>query len=234
MPEHELPWPPEHPPTRKAVKKAWSALHKETVAYLKRHLPHERHEARALVKAVHPRDINVRIVTEKEHEEDIADDMTNDAEHRPLFDRNDDEPAYNSDDEDQGDLATTGNELYSSETRFCLSLSLGMIKTMVVDGPLPISDYQYRRIAVHPDAAEYLITRLRSNHRKIVADALIYRLVADHGEELADEEWDDGGVAPEWRNSGNDPARDVLLICTHLHELYARLVGDADNSPTAP
>lgn len=234
MPEHELPWPPERPPTKKAVKKAWNALHKETVAYLKRHLPNERHEARALVKTVHPRELNLRIVTEEEHAKDTVDEMENDAEHRPLFySAADDEPTYDSGDEDQGDLATTENDLFSSDTRFCVALSVGMGETTVVEAPFPITDYEFRRITVHPDTARYLITRLCYDHRKAVADALVFRLVADHGEELADEEWDDGGVAPEWRNRASDPAMDVLLICTHLQELYANLVGDPDDHGTA-
>lgn len=231
MPEYELPWPPARPPTTKAVKKAWISLHTETIAYLKRHIPVVQHETRALLKILRPRELNVRIVTEEEHANGVVADTVDDDETdcRPLFDLNEeDEPTYDSEDTDQGDLATTGTDLYRSDTRFCIALSLRWKETTLIGDALPITKYEYQRLSVHPETAGYLISRLRQHHRKTIADALIFQLIRDDGEQLAEEEWDDGGVAPEWRNMHNDPAMDALLICEDLRRLYRDIVGEHD------
>lgn len=187
---------------------------------------------RALIKCLHPRQMYVRLMTIADHADAAFDANTDDDDDsRPHFDRASfeacDEPTYDAesdedDDESQGDLATASEERFSAETRFCIALSLEWKETKAPTNPdtVEITTYEYRRISMHPDAAAYLIGRLTEKHRKIIADALVFQLIRDEGEKMAEEEWEDGGIAPAWRNRENDPAQDILTVCTHLRDLY--------------
>jgi hypothetical protein len=227
----ELPWPPEQPPEYQAVKDAWAKLHSQAIAYAKRKLPLERSNTRRLLKVIRPKQMRVRLITEEQHENGASDALRDEeADFRPAFDQTEpDEQSYEDigeDDEGQGDLAMVNIELYTADTRFCIALSLEWkeTKTGANADDVDIVEYEHRRISVHPDAAAYLISRLKEKERKTIADALVFQLIRDDGERLADEEYADGGFAPIWRTRENDPALDSIRLCEHLRTLYMRLV----------
>lgn len=230
-----LPWPPERPPKNKDTKRAWAALHKEAIAHAKRKLPIDRGDARALLKVLRPKEMRVHLVTEQQHANGaFAAVVNNEIDYRPLFERDAaDEGGYDDvgedddyDEDEQGDLAMVNVDFYSADTRFHVAMTLEWRETILPTNAddVELVEYEYRRISVHPDSAAYLISRLNPSQRKTIADALVFQLIKDDGEQLAEEEYDDGGVAPTWRNRENDPALDSLRICTHLRALYERLV----------
>lgn len=231
--ERELPWPPERPPAKRDVNDAWAAAFKEMIRYLKRNLDETRSETRTLLKILKPRELSMRLMTHEAHGESTFEEIVSDVDFRPHFDapNQDDDGLYDDEgdpiDEENGDLATNDIEYYSTDTRFCISMSLDWHEAFAPTDPdnAGIVEYDCKRISVVPETAAYLISRIADeNVRKTIADALVFQMIRDDGEQLAEEELEDGDVAPIWRNRENDPALDSLRICTHLRSLYMRLV----------
>ena len=135
-------------------------------------------------------------------------------------------------DEDQGDLAVVNEgSPFDAETRFCLWM-LFRHKTFEEHGKMGVTEVTEREINIPPDTALYLVSRLRYDTRKVIADALVFRFIKNNAEDEADDELTDGNVFPAWRDKDNDPSMDAIMLCTDLQRLYAEMVGEEDDPPS--
>ena len=246
----ELPWPPTRPPSDKEILASWHVLHCDTLQFLRRHI--RKSDVRAFLKTLEPRLLEVSIMREADHAEQAVHQCGGEHDDaRPSFDDGEDDDVWDSgvdavDDDDTeegktGGAATIDTDApYTADTRFCISMEYSS-RTVDTNHPhFAISDFSLCRVSVHPDTAALLIENMKGGvkpkkgkkelkeHRRIIADALVFGFIEKTVEDSAEDEYDDGGVMPVWRNRETDPALDVLTLCPHLRELYMRICGMDD------
>lgn len=247
MIEHAFHWPPKRPPTDREILASWHVLHVNTVAFLKRHI--EKSEVRAFLKTLEPRMLCVNLIHETEHQQEVMSDVGGESDDaRPSFSESDVVADWNESDEDDdlteegpGGAPTLGVDCpVSAETRFCISMEYSARELNLDHKHFAISDYLYRRVALHPDAAVGLISGLKGGvkakkkktvkeYRRIIADALVFGFIERTVQDSVAEELEDGGVEPTWRTRETDPALDVLTMCPHLRQLYMQICGFEDD-----
>lgn len=223
----DVSWPPNKPPSRLEVIEAWSALHPVMQAYLKRLFVKKRE--RHVIDSMEPRHLRATLLTDNEEKAMVADETRDFPDVRPCANgpQGEEEPndeMDNNDNDGGGDLAES-YERYHADTNFVLSLSYEK-KSRTTGGELGSSMFQHEVVRVTPDEALHIVSSLSPEHRKTIADAVVWQFIQEEGEGQFDEEYGDGGVAPLWRERSNDPALDPLLICPQLKNLYMRMVFD--------
>lgn len=233
--EEEGAWPPGKPPSRVEIIETWELLHPLLQEYLKRKFTAP--EQHALIDSIGPDHVSARFLTAEQHAETIADEVMPLRDLRPFRD----EPlgsgeleGIGTSDED-GDTAQ-GEEKYRADTEFVLSLSL-VCEAHSIAGKMASSLFGRGIARVTPDEALYIVSSLPREHRKIIADAVLWQFIDEEVDGQFMEEQGDGGIAPSWRARSMDPALDPLIICTHLQNLYARMTKDdraTEDFPDAP
>lgn len=220
----DVSWPPNKPPSRLEVIEAWNALHPVMQAYLQRLLTKK--QQRKVIDSMEPRHLRATLLTDNEEKAMVADEMQDFPDVRPFT--NDPQEEWEPRDEmdsDRGGNLAESYERYHADTDFVLSLSYEK-KSRTTGGKLGSSMLQDEVVRVTPDEALHIVSSLSPEYRKTIADAVVWQFIREEGEGQFDEEHEDGGVAPLWRERSNDPALDPLLICPRLKNLYMRMVFD--------
>lgn len=249
----ELPWPPKRPPSDREILASWHVLHCDALKFLRRYV--KKSDIRAFLKTLEPRLLEVSIMRETDHaqqavhacggENDDARPSFSEVEADDAWDSGidavDDDHDDDSEEGEAGGAATIDLDApYTADTRFCVSMEYSSRTVDTAHPHFAISDFSMRRVSIHPDTAALLIENMKGGvkpnknkkelkeHRRVIADALVFGFIEKTVEDSAEDEYDDGGVMPTWRNRETDPALDVLTLCPHLRELYMRICGMDD------